>query len=101
MNKETERALIENARVRLAESEAMLAGLDALEENVAYQDLAYEINRALEDEVAQHEDPKKHPVRRAEHLWAVLRLRRLNGFVAKRREQALAMRKRALDALEP
>jgi len=71
------------------EKRALIKGLDALEENLAWKTVVLPaILKKAEEAAGKHEDEGLTAAERAEWLWAMKRLRELSGLVEETRERA-------------
>lgn len=91
----------QRAADRLAAAEAFLNGVRQLRKNEAWQKFEALLALDLVDQRKEHENPKKHPMRRAEHLWAVKCLEKLNSWLDAEEKRAEKAAKKADEALEP
>ena len=73
---------------RFHEAERFLAAADQLEGNAAWAKLARVIAEKLVSHREAHEDARRHPFRRAEHLHAVKALAELGEWLGVERERA-------------
>ena len=91
----------QRAADRLHAAETFLAGARALKGNPAWVEFSKMMADELTEQRGKHEDPKKHPMRRAEHLWAVKCLEMLNTWLAQETERKEKIARKADEALEP
>lgn len=83
---------------KAAERQLDIERMDTLEQNPMWQEFQRHLREKLDHHEREHTNPRKHALRRAEHLQAVLELRALVKWMEERRSRAEGVVKRWADA---